>query len=325
MIDIMVSTEKFYEDAKLCLEKKDLLDFMSNIGKAELLAMSETEFLPDVLFLKVRGLYKLYQYSKALEFVNDAEIHNSGNLEKLIYLNNFKGVMIGYRGGLVDARSIFKKYLSQIEDVNLLVETYLNVIWANLALYKIERKEKYFKEIKLFLDSSMKNFSEVRNDLKGLILDNQSVYYFYLGEIDKAIDIAKEAVQYFEEKDLPKIYNNLASICLKFNRDVDVLDEVRGYTRKAEIIATKYNDNLELGWAFYNQAMAELRADQVFTALDTLYLAFESLKKAEAMNLAFDCLIKINEIVNEYKIDRLKSLKDTLKEDFRGTELYKRL
>ncbi len=97
------------------------------------------------------------------------------------------------------------------------------------------------------------------------------------------------------------------------------------YLHEAEIIGEKYTNELEVGKAFYNKAMIELREDQLFTALDTFYLSFEYFKQAEALTLAFDVLGKIMEVTNEHKLECFKSLQKTLKKDFKGTSFYKKL
>lgn len=76
----------------------------------------------------------------------------------------------------------------------------------------------------------------------------------------------------------------------------------------------KYNKTLSLGQTFNLKAEVELREDQFFTAIDTLYLSFEYFKKSEATVLACECLLKINELMDKYRHNNLKSIRNYLKQ-----------
>lgn len=323
MRDMTVSPQLLYEEAKKSLGEKDLVDFVTNISNSELLASDDLAYLPQITFLKVQGLFHLNQYRKALKMVPLALQHNQGR-EK-VQLKNYQGVMIGYLGDFQKAEQIFKDNLDGLEEVHLLVETYLNIIWANLALYKQEQRDGHLVEAKKYLDLANEHFDRVDDPLKGRILDNLSVYTYLKGDYDQAIEIEEQAVQYFAEPDLPMIYNNLAAMYLEVGDPVGVCPEVQKYTDQVEIIGERTHNYIEVGKGFYTKAMAELREEQLFSALDTLYLSFEFFKKANALSWAFDCLMKINEIVAEYKLDRFKSLKETVKADFAGTLLFDKL
>ena len=159
--------------------------------------------------------------------------------------------------------------------------------------------------------------------MKIQIHNNYSVYYFYKEDYEKAVDIINNSLEYCEEQDLPGLYNNLAEIYLKYGKGS--LELVKEFSDKAEIIANKYNNQLELGKAFYTKAMAEIEDEDLFTALDTLYLSFEYFKEAEAYPYAFDSLVKINELMNNYKIDYLKSIKGSLQGKLNGAEFFKKI
>lgn len=318
---LSLTSEKFYHQAKKMLEEKDFVDFIANISKAELLAAGDEEIISKVSFLKVQGLFKFNQYKKALESISDALKYNSG--EDVLRLKNYQGVILGFLGELPKARRIFEEIQGQVQDIELRVEIYLNIVWVSWTIGKIDSGHNHLEEVKKYLDLANGYFDAVKPRAKGKILDSLSAYYCTIGNYAEAIELEEKALEYFEEQDLPKIYNNLAAMYLEFDKKEGFKSiKAYEYMQKAEKLGEKYKNKLEVAKAFYNQAMAQLQEDQLFAALDTLYLSFEYFKEAEALTLAFDCLVKINQIVNDYKIDRLRSLKDTLKEDLKGTSLF---
>lgn len=203
--------------------------------------------------------------------------------------------MYGYLGELKKAEEIFKGILNEINNTEFLVETYLNIVWVNLSLYRNESNEQNLEEAKKYLDLANKYSDSVSNNKKGKLNINFSVYYFFKNEYEEAIRLLEEAINYLEEKDLPEVYNNLAELHLKFEGE-DVSELVKEYTEKAELIGEKYGKTLEVAKSFYTRSMAELRDEDFFTALDTLHLSFEYFINAEAYSFAFDCLMKINEV-----------------------------
>ncbi len=178
------------------------------------------------------------------------------------------------------------------------------------------------EETKKYLELAQLNFNSIPDDLKWKVYNNSSVYYFYKGEYEKAIELLEDSIQYCKEENLADVYNNLAELYLKTsNEDDGVPEVVNEYLKKAEILATTYNSNLALGYIFYTTAMIELREDQ-FKAFEALYLSFENFKKAEATVKACDCLMKINELMDEYKHKSLNSLRENLKNKLKDTPYY---
>ncbi len=320
MSEINLSAEVYYEKAKRCLEKKDLINFLTNIGITEVLA--DSSMIGKVKFLKVKGLFDMKQFKEALEFIPNA-IQYSEKLN-LVKLLNYEGAIKMRLGEYVRAKNIFKDIIEDINESSFLTEVYLNLIFVNLTIYKTEQNESILLETKKYLDLANEYFNHISSNAKGILNQNYSVYYFYKEDYEKAIQILLDTIPLIDEKNLANIYNNLAEIYLKINED-GVCDLVEKYTHLAEVIGTKYDDDLALAKAFYTKAMAELQEDQLFRALDTLYLSLEYFKKAEAYPFAFDCIVKINEIINEYKMESLTTLKDTLKNEFKGTAFYQKL
>lgn len=309
------TAEYYYKKAEDMLEKKDLYDFAANISNAEMLSANDEKMLAKVTNLKVKGLFKLRQYRKMLENISGALLLNDMSQFELKIL---EGIALVFIGEYEKAKNTFGQIITENPDKRFLVDAWLNLAWLSTILYKKEPTDKNLQEMKMYIDSANEYFADLEDDKKRRICINFSVYYYYVAEYDKAIDILTQALQYTDEVHLPEIYNNLAEIYLKSDED-GVAEEVHKYSQMAEVVASKYKNNLEMAKAFYTKGMAEMREDQLFTALDTLYLAFEHFKAAEAFPYAFDCLVKINEIVNEYKVERLKSLKESVANDFQNT------
>lgn len=316
------SAEWYLEEAAEMVKQKEILEFISALSKAELLAEGQPELMARITFLKTHGLFKFNQYKKALESLPGALEHNSGLV--WIKLKNYEGIMLGYQGHFHMAIEVFTGILPAIEDREPLVETYMNLVWAYLSSYRLDKNREILTQVKAYLDKANAYFESISSRMKCRVIENLTVYYFVIGEHDKAIEISEKSFQYYEEEDLAFVYNNLANMYLDSDKD-GVSELVNEYTKKAEIIGTRYNNNLEIAKSFYNKAIAELREQQLFAALDTLYLSFEFFQRAEATTLAFECVIKINELMNEYKIERLKSIKDTLLDGFAGTPLHIKL
>lgn len=319
---VIMSAEEYLFRAKNSLEKKDLIEFIENISNAQMLALDEKELLAKVSFLKVQGLYSFNQHKKALESISVALMYNNGI--EMVKLRNYEGIILGYLGKVEEAERIFRELLNQgIEDKVCLFETLLNFVWLYLTVYK-EKTDTLITEAKIFLEQAGEFFELVPDNLKGKFLNSYSVYYYYIADYEKAIEVLKEAITYCKEKDLPHIYNNLAEMYLKIE-GIDYSETIHHYTEQAEILGSKYRDDTAMARSFYLKALCETKEQELFRALDTFYLAFEYYKKAEAYPLAFDCWVKINELMSEYKVERLLTLRESFKNDFKGTMFYNKL
>lgn len=314
-----------YEKAENMLQENNLVNFMENIGIMTALSTSE-ELLAKTFFLKVKGLYEFRQLKKALESIPQALKHCIEK-EQLLQLEKYKGLIFGYLGRLKEAETIFKEILeknTRSDNTDFLVGMYINLIWIYLLKHRNEPQSENLENAKKFLDKAYFNLESLTNKWKIKIFNNYSIYHYYKKEYDKSINFLEQGLKFCEEKDLPKMYNNLAEIYLESDEN-GVAELVKDYTKKAEVIGAKYDDKLAQAKAFYTNAMVALRENQFFTALDILYLSFEHFKDAEAFPFAFDCLLKINEIVSKYKIDCLKSVKDSLKIKLQGTAYYEKI
>ncbi|MCK4259298.1 MAG: hypothetical protein KAX49_09990 [Halanaerobiales bacterium] len=301
--------EKYYEEAKKMLKKKDFVDFVSNISIAVETSRNSKEMLAKTTYLRVKGLITFNQYSKAINSIEEALQYNFG--AEAFELKKNKGVAKGFLGDVSKALKIFKELVTETEEINLLVGAYINIAWVHLTLNKSNSEERDLEEAKYYLDLVNEHFDILSNRLKWKILNNYSVYYFYKEEYEKAIEMLEDSIQYCEEIDLPEICNNLAELYLKSDEDA-VCEKVNEYLKKAETLGTKYNNNLALGKAFYTNAMVNLREEQIYSALDNLNVSFEYFQDAEAQVYSLECVVKINEIMNNYKLDCLKSMKKRL-------------
>lgn len=322
-----LSPNKFYEEAKQMLESKDLLGFVKKISVAIETSRNDKQMLAKTTFLEGKSLVVFNQHSKALESITEALKYNTGS--EAFELKKCKGVAKGYLGNLEEAYKIFKELLEETDKIetNLLLSVYINITWVCLILYKNNQNKQLLKEVKYYLDLGNKYFNSISDKRKFKLLNNYSVYYYYQEQFDKAIEILESSISFCEEDNLADLYNNLAELYLEVDKINTgcISDVAKEYLEKAEILGTRYNNNLALGYIFYTKAMIELHEDQLFSALDTLYLSFEFFKNAEAPLNACDALLKINDIMNKYKYNNLKSLKDNLKEKLRNTPYYDKI
>lgn len=315
-MDTELKPIKFFEEAKKMLEEKDFVEFVSNISIAVETSRKDKEMLAKSTFLKAKGFIVFNQYTKALGYIEEALKYNTG--AEAFELKKHRGVAKGFLGSPDEALTIFKELTAETDDINLLVGVYINIAWVHLTLKNNKPGERNLEEAKQYLDLANEHFDCLSNTRKWKVRDHYSVYYYYKKEYDKAIEILEDSIKYCEEQYLADVYSNLAEFYLKSDPDgISII--AKEYLEKAEVLATAYNNNLVLGYIFYTEAMIELRDDQLFTALDILYVSFEYFKKAEATVKACDCLMKINELMDEYKHSNLKSFRENLKGKLKDT------
>ena len=131
---IVTSVEKYYEDAKEMLEKKDLAGFMECIGSAKILAGTDKNLLAKVTYLKVEGLYSFNQFKSVKNAVAEALQYNKG--DEAFRLKEYKGIALGYLGEIERALKIFKALINESENNFLLTRIYINISWVHLTLDK---------------------------------------------------------------------------------------------------------------------------------------------------------------------------------------------
>lgn len=314
---ITLSTMDYLDRANFFLEKKEILSFMENIGSAMALAKNTKKDLANTTLLKSKGLIIFNQHKLALKSIAEALKYNESVVEKFRLLK-YQGIAWGYLGHLHKAKDQFLQLEQDTQEPPLLIEVYNNLVWIFLSLYQSEsKKEDYLHATKKYLDLTKDSFYLLTDYQKQVYYTNSGQYYSLLKKFDKAIAKLEKAIPYSDEYHLPEIYNNLAFLHLESD-ELAVSDKLSDYTAKAEVIASKYKNDLEIGKALYTKAKAELKDEQFLKAIDGLYVAFDHFKKSEAFALALDCISLISEIVNEFKIECMdsfiKSLQVQIKE-----------
>jgi hypothetical protein len=208
------------------------------------------------------------------------------------------------------------------DEDQFLVELYINIIWADLLLYSTEKDERLLENVKKHLDLIEGKFECLNAAKKRQFYINSSTYYAYGKEYGRSVELLLKAIEFSEERNLPEIYNNLAALYLESDKD-GISRYVTEYTKKAEMIALKNKDSLEVAKCFFTSGMAELRVGDYLKALDSLYLSLKYFKDAEAYPFAFDCMMTISSIENDYKVECLKLFKRDLKNEIGGTGYVK--
>lgn len=321
MSNCVALKSKYYEEAEKMLKEQDLLGFVSKISNAILLAEGDQELMAKATYLQVRGLFQFNQYQKALESMDEALKYNNGLMATRLKI--IKGIIKGYMGEIPESLEIFKSLIPETKDTVELLDLYLNIIWVHLTPGK-NHPLRDLDEVKKYLDLVQEHLDLLPNPQKWRFYNNYSIYYFYQGTYDKAIKILEKSTGLCSDDVLPDLYVNLAELYLQSDES-GIAGCVYDYLEKAELIASQQKNYLALGYIFYTKAMTELREDQLFSALDTLYLSFEYFKNAEAHSQACESLLKINEIMDDYKNNRLKALKANLKERLKDTTYFNKI
>ena len=323
--EAMLSAKHYLDEAKNSLEKKEFVKFISNISSAILLAKSELfydgEILEEATYLKVKGLVAFRQYEDVQDTFN--EVVSYVNDEKLLRLKRFLGIAKGYLGEVQQAKRIFEEILQTVEATDLLVGTYLNLLWVNLSLEK-NKDSKLLNDAKVYLDKISDHLLEVSTYSKYQYYQYLSLYYFHIDECEKAIEFLERSLEFCPEVELANAYVNLAEYYFHFY-DNGIWDEALEYLEKAESIATKYNDYLDLGNTFYTQAKFEIRDGNYFTALDSLYLSLAHFKEANDHLKSLECLSKIDDIEAKCKKEGLTYLIEGMKDSLKKKSLDKKI
>lgn len=316
-LDTLYLSIKFFKDVEATINVSDALakikevmksfgQFVTDISEEELLSGSRKLFF-NAKSVKTKGLFEFIRQKKLLESVSQRV--DDGNDTEMMDLKIYEGIVYGYLGKLDQSLEIFKSIINQTKNPVIITKSYLNIAWLSMVFDKKAPKDLRMKEVKKYLDLAHENFGSLPDSLKCEILTSYSSYYYYEEDYEKAMTILKESIQYSEEESLSEVYNNLVELSLKSMANEGFSETARKYLEKAEVLGVKYHKTLSLGQTFFLRAEIELREDQFFTALDTLYLSFEHFKQAEASVLACSCLLKINELIAGYEQNNLEALK----------------
>lgn len=306
--------------AEQALKEKSLEDFTENIIITEALLASGGTLLAELYYLKARGWYLFRRYKKSLVAIEEALKYNH-NIENRIRLLKYRAFIYAYRGYFDEAINLLKDLLTQTDDYFLLCEIYINLAWANLDYYRTKNNSHLLTEAKYYLDLAFSYFDLLEDRTKKrTILDNLAEYYKLTKKPEKAIEILEQMVVYCDDEDLPKAYNNLAELYLECSK----LDKLQRYLHDAKVIATKYENNLEIAKALYTQGMAHRQTHELLLTVDCLVGAFHHFLSAEAYHYAFDCFSKISEVSTGMQLDFV-SLLDNAKTKFQNTAYQQHL
>ena len=321
MSEVVHQNAEFYlVQSKNWLEKKDLLKFISNVSIAVAIA-DNPQMIAEAAYLKAKGLINFNQYEEALIAIDEALKYNNGEME--VSLLQKKGVAMGFLGNVNEARKIFTDLLDRTNNINSLVDVYTNLLWVSFSLEKNLAPNKLI-EIKKYLAKIDEHYEKLSNSRKSVYLRYLSIYHYYLEEYEEAIEILEKSIDLCSEDSLANVYVNLAEYYFKAYDDIKTA-EALDYLKKAEVIACKFNNNIDLGHIFFTKAKFEIRRDNLFSATDTLYLALAHFKDAHAYSQALECLEKINAIQaqckNEWINQLIGSMKDTIENPIRYQSL----
>lgn len=316
----VVSAEKFYEEAKEMLKKKDSMAFMETISYAKLLS-KDTGLYSKVVFLKAKGLYILREFDKALISIEEALKYNSN--DDRVRLLKFKGLIFYHRGFFNKSINVYDKLLDQTDNIELKTELYINLSAIYLTMYRTyEEDQKHLDEAFKWLKNTDTYFDSIKKDVnRKLICINFGEYYYLVGNINQAIKIQEQAIQYCQEKDLPEVYNNLAELCVMSS----YLPKAKEYLRDVEILGEKYHNNLEIAKGFYTNSKVELVNEEYLRAVDSLYLALDFFIDAEALPYAFKCFHKIIEVSKQFDNVCINSLQKGIKGFFKNTPFFEKM
>ncbi len=293
----MTTPQVYYNQALTSLDEHNLASFMESIGAAKVLAVTNNpDLLPGINFLKIKGLFKLKEYQILINSITEALTDQTGN--NLFKLQCYYGLAQLYTGQIEQALVTMTKAQQQAAGSESSVEGYLNIVMGYICQYITTREEAALDQCKHYLDLIEPHLPNVSNMLRYSYCNNYGVYYFHRRDLENSLQYIREAVQYCPEHKLPSLYNNLSDVLLKADPDGLPVD-VEKYTNLAETIGLEHKDYTEVGRAFYLKAQFELRDDQLGTALDSLYMAFEYFKTAQALKFAIETLEKIQNLLQQ--------------------------
>ncbi len=317
----IVSAEKYFVEAERMLEQKDSMAFMENISYASLLSSNETKLYSKVIFFKAKGLFLLREYDKALNVIEEALRYNNG--DDRIRLLKYRGLIATYRGLFKEAINIYERVLVETDNIELQTEIYINLSATYLAMYRTyEEDKKYLDEASKWLKATDTYFELLKKDVnKKLICINYGEYYYLFGNIDKAIEMQEQAIQYCQEGELPEVYNNLAELYVM----IECLSKAEEYLREVELLGEKYHNNLEIAKGFYTTSKIYLLNEEYLRAVDSLYMALDFFIDAEALPYAFKCFCKILEVSKQFDNMCVNSLQKGIKGYFKNTLFYEKM
>lgn len=92
------------------------------------------------------------------------------------------------------------------------------------------------------------------------------------------------------------------------------LELAEKYLYDAEVIANKYDNEMEIAYTNYLRGLIKMNASDYIQVLDCLYTAYTGFLSVGALNYAMDCYNEICEISASLKSEFVSSVKGTLKD-----------
>lgn len=302
--------EHYLEHAESALQGNDLEEFLRFLGNAEAVA-SNTEIMARIFCLRAKGLYLLRRYESALKAIEEA-LKFPQSEKNQIRLKKSKACVLTYTGKYKESLQLLKQLTTETDEGLLLTEVYQNIAWTLLESYKANSSDAILEEAKLYLDLAFKAIEDLDSrENQRIILANYAEYFKLKGENDMAIEMLEEGLQYRSESQLPKAYNDLAEVYMQRNEKGD-LELVEKYLHDAEILATKYDNELEQAFTLYLRGLLKMNSNDFVQVMDCMYIAYNNFVSVGALNYAMDCYNKICEVSEKMKSEFVSSVKDKL-------------
>lgn len=314
----MVSiVSEYLEKAEESIRQKNFEDFMRFIGGAEAVS-ADADSWSQLLYVKAKGFYRFGKWEHALEAIETALAANQ-NMKNYVRLAKFKASILAYKGQYREAMRLLKELLAQTDDHYLRSEIYINISWVLLEYYKREPMDETLDEVKFYLDEADEIMMKVDSlDKKRRILNNYAEYYKFKKDYESARKMLEEELKCCTESELPEVYNDLAQVYLEQGHE-DVMEK---FLHDAELIASRYDNDMEVARALYTKAIALMKRNErndLISVIDSLSIAFYNFTSCGAYNNAFDCFITITEVCDTLKHDCATTLKEQIKEMFSET------
>lgn len=299
-----VSFEKLVKKAREFAEEKNPHKFAKNIAIAETLATTDDE-KRQLYKTEIIGLRRVNNHETALEVTEKAEELFDDVKFKYDVLRN-RGIALGKIGEDAKAVDIFKEILgSDIQEQ--ILKAHINLVWIFLRLYVRDGEQIYIKKAEEHCNSILDILESHEPDdrVYKVFLTNLGTLYYNQGDYDKALEVFEEQKEKFNnDKDLPIIYNNLASILIE-KYEIKSAEE---YLHKALFLAEQTHNYQQIGENYMLRAQIAMTKEDYIQVKDNYVVAYDNF--CEANDLAKACLVykdiqNIDFKVNNESLDKL--------------------
>lgn len=307
---MLSGVENYLDHAENALKAKDLEEFLRYVGNAESI-VTDTETMARITCLRARGLFLLKRYDSALRAIEEA-MQFPQSEKDVVRLKKSKACIMTYLGKYKESLQMLKQLTTETSVGLLLTEVYQNLAGTLLESYKAEPYDAILEEAKLYLDLAFKAVEDLDSKKnQRIILSNYAEYFKFKKDFDMAIEMYEEELKYCSEQQLPEVYNDLAQLYLQRNEEGDlrIMDQ---YLHDAELLASKYDNDLELAKTLYTKGLSKMDSSDFVQVMDCMYIAYNNFISAGALHYAMDCYDKICEISDALKSEFISSVKGKL-------------